>query len=343
MPKHVLVTGSSGHLGTALMLTLPSLGYTPIGIDILPSPTTTIIGSITSPSFVIGLFTQYTFHSVLHTATLHKPHVGTHSKSQFIDVNITGTTILLEHAAAAGCKSFIFTSSTTTFGRALAPKPGEPAAWIDERVVPQPKNIYGVTKVCAEDVCELVHRQTGMPVIVLRTSRFFPEEDDVLERREGWSDGNLKANELTYRRVDIADVVSAHICAMERAQEGTVSWGRYIVSAPTPFLNSPETLKLLDCDANEALRRVVPGFAEVYGRVGWRFLGRVDRVYDSGKAVRELGWKPEWTFERAVERVGKGEEWRSELSLKVGKRGYHDVPTGVYTTAIGSGAGGVPA
>jgi hypothetical protein len=48
--------------------------------------------------------------------------------------------------------------------------------------------------------------------------------------------------------------------------------------------------------------------------------------------VRELGWRPEYTFEKAVERVGRGEEWRSELSLKVGKLGYHTVSTGVYTT-----------
>ncbi|KAH9211789.1 hypothetical protein DL95DRAFT_392235 [Leptodontidium sp. 2 PMI_412] len=338
MSKLVLVTGSSGHLGSALMYALPSLGYEPIGLDILPSPTTTIVGSITSASLLTSIFTEYKFHSIIHTATLHKPHVGTHSKSDFISVNITGTTLLLEHAATANVTSFIFTSSTTTFGRALAPAKGEPAAWIDENVVPEPKNIYGVTKVCAEDVCELVHRQTGMAVIVLRTSRFFPEEDDMVERREGWDEGNLKVNELVYRRVDVADIVGACVCAMERAGEGSVVWGKYVVSAPSPFEDCEETRRLLDEDAEEALRRVVPGFEEVYGRVGWRFLDRVDRVYDSSKAVRELGWKPVYTFQRAVEMVGRGEEWRSELMIKVGKRGYHAVPTGVYTTAVEGGA-----
>ena len=61
-------------------------------------------------------------------------------------------------------------------------------------------------------------------------------------------------------------------------------------------------------------------------------MGRVDRVYDAGRAMEVLGWRPEYTIQRAVGKVGKGEEWRSELAVRVGKLGYHQVPTGVYTT-----------
>lgn len=171
----------------------------------------------------------------------------------------------------------------------------------------------------------------------MRTSRFFPEQDDVESRREGWEDANLKVNELCYRRVDLADVVSAHVCAMEKASvsvEEGVRWGKYIISAPPPFASNPDTLTLLDQNAGEALRGVVPGYEHVYGKLGWKFLDRVDRVYDSSKAVRELGWKPVYTFQRALACVERGEEWRSEVAIKVGKRGYHAVPTGVYTTAV---------
>lgn len=330
MQKTVLVTGSSGHLGSALMQSLPSLGYDPIGLDSLPSPTTTVVGSVSDAALLSSLFAHHAFHSVLHAATLHKPHVGSHSKADFIDVNITGTTLLLEHASAAKCDSFVFTSSTTTFGRALAPRPGTPAAWIDESVVPKPKNIYGVTKVCAEDVCELVHRQTGMPVIVLRTSRFFPEEDDVDERRQAYDDHNLKVNELTYRRVDVADVVSAHVSAMNKASE--VRWGKYIISSPPPFLKDEDTLRQLDFNAKEAIKLVVPLYEQIYAERGWKFLDRIDRVYDSNKAIRELGWAPVYTFQRALEQIANGKEWRSDLTLQVGMKGYHPMPTGVYTT-----------
>ena len=40
--------------------------------------------------------------AVFHTATLHKPHVATHSRQDFVATNITGTLNLLEEAVAAG-------------------------------------------------------------------------------------------------------------------------------------------------------------------------------------------------------------------------------------------------
>src|SRR5262249_46444380 len=141
----ILVTGSAGHLGEALMRTLRYDGHEPLGVDIKKSPFTHEVGSIVDRSFVRRCMRGVT--AVLHTATLHKPHVVTHTRQAFVDTNITGTLNLLEEAAAAGIGAFIFTSTTSVFGRALSPPVPAPAAWITEEVVPLPKNIYGVTKV----------------------------------------------------------------------------------------------------------------------------------------------------------------------------------------------------
>ena len=172
----ILVTGSAGHLGEALMRTLQGSEHQAFGIDVLPSPYTQRVGSIADRQFVRACMRGV--QAVLHAATLHKPHVATHSRQAFVDTNVTGTLNLLEVADAAGVSAFVFTSTTSAFGRALVPPTGEPAAWITESVVPVPKNIYGATKVAAEDLCELMHRDRGLPCIVLRTSRFFPEGDD---------------------------------------------------------------------------------------------------------------------------------------------------------------------
>src|SRR5438067_13942126 len=94
----------------------------------------------------------------------------------------------------------------TTLFRSI-PAEGEPARWITEDVAPQPRNIYGVTKLAAEQLCELIHRRSGLPCLILRTSRFFPEEDDDRAAREAYRDDNLKVNEFLNRRADIADVV----------------------------------------------------------------------------------------------------------------------------------------
>jgi UDP-glucose 4-epimerase len=178
----ILVTGSSGHLGEALIRTLKATNREVVGLDIVPSAFTEKIGSITERDDVRSAVKG--IDAILHTATLHKPHVATHSRQDFVDTNITGTLNLLEEAVSAGVQSFIFTSTTSTFGDALVPSAESPAAWITEDTVPIPKNIYGVTKTAAEALCELFYRNNGLPCLILRTSRFFPEVDDRKEVRE---------------------------------------------------------------------------------------------------------------------------------------------------------------
>ena len=321
----VLVTGSSGHLGEALVRTLRADGEEVVGLDVLPSPCTTVVGSVADRALVRRCLDGV--DAVLHTATLHKPHVGSHTRQDFVDTNITGTLTLLEESVAAGVGSFVFTSTTSAFGRALTPAEGEPAAWITEAVVPVPRNVYGASKVAAEDLCELVARDHGLPVVILRTSRFFPEGDDREEVRANYADLNLKVNELLSRRVDLEDVVSAHRRAVERAPR--VGFGRYIVSATTPF--TPDDRAELRTDAPAVLRRRAPAYEEIYGARGWRMFPSLDRVYDNARARAELGWSPRYDLAHALERLAAGEDPRSPLALAVGAKGYHAQATGIYT------------
>lgn len=128
----VLVTGSTGHLGEALMRALPVLGHAPVGLDIIAGPFTKHVGSIVDRDVVRRCLSGA--DAVVHAATLHKPHIATHEKRAFIDTNVTGTLTLLEEAVTARVGAFIFTSTTSAFGAALSPPPGQPAAWIDEAV-----------------------------------------------------------------------------------------------------------------------------------------------------------------------------------------------------------------
>jgi UDP-glucose 4-epimerase len=66
-------------------------------------------------------------------------------------------------------------------------------------------------------ICRLFHRNQGLACVVLRTSRFFPEEDDNQVTRETYADDNARANEFLFRRVDLEEAVSAHLSAGERA------------------------------------------------------------------------------------------------------------------------------
>jgi nucleoside-diphosphate-sugar epimerase len=321
----VLVTGSSGHLGEGLVRVLSADGHDAVGLDILESPHTTILGSIAERDVVRRSLRD--IEAVVHAATLHKPHVGSHGRQEFVDTNITGTLNLLEEAVAAGVASFVFTSTTSAFGRALVPPEGAPAARITEEVAPVPRNVYGVTKTAAEDLCELVHRDHGLPCLILRTSRFFPEADDRDDVRAAYEDANLKVNELLYRRVDLEDVVDAHRLAIERAP--AIGFGRYIISATTPF--GTEDLADLRTDAPAVVRRHFPDCEAIYAERGWRMFPSIERVYVNELARDELGWSPRWDFRYALDRVRAGEEPRSELAVAVGAKGYHDTSTGPYT------------
>src|SRR5262249_18709705 len=153
-------------------------------------------------------------------------------------------------------------------------------------------NIYGVTKLAAENLCELFQRRTGMPCIILRTSRFFPEEDDDHTPRRAFDDNNLKANEFLYRRADIEDIVSAHILAMKKG--AAIGFGRYLISATTPFTRAD--LGELRADAPAVVRRYAPGYEEEYRRRGWSMIQSIDRVYVNELARTQLEWEPKYDF-----------------------------------------------
>ncbi len=313
----VLVTGSAGHLGEALVRTLQESRHEVAGLDLLDSPFTTHVGSVAEHGFVRKCMRGVDV--VIHAATLHKPHVATHPRRAFVETNISGTLAVLEAAQVSGVSGVVFSSTTSAFGTTLRPGEGRAAAWVTEDFEQTPKNIYGVTKKAAEDLCELLFRTKGLPCIILRTSRFFPEADDSLERRSRYDDLNLKANEYLYRRIDLADAAEAHILAAGKAPE--IGFGRYIVSATSPFRR--EHLARLRTDAPGVVRDLFPDYEDAYSERGWKMLPGIDRVYVNQRARDELGWRPRFDFRTVLDRLRRGEDMFSPLARAVGSKGHH--------------------
>jgi len=128
-------------------------------------------------------------------------------------------------------------------------------------------------------------------------------------------------NEFLYRRVDIEDVVGAHLLALEKAT--AQGFGRYIISATTPFLR--EDLAELRTNAPEVLAKRVPEYEPEYARRGWKMFAGIDRVYVNDSARTGLGWRPRYDFQYVLERLARGDDFRSELAQKVGSKGYHSL------------------
>lgn len=322
----ILVTGSAGHLGEAILRLGRARNIPMTGLDRVPSPFTDHVADVADIDAVTHAMAGVT--GIIHTATLHKPHVATHSVQAFVDTNISGTLTLLQAATTAHVSAFVFTSTTSTFGRALSPPPGAPAAWIDETVRPVPKNIYGATKTGAEDLCQLYANTRNLPCVVLRTSRFFPEPDDDPVKRQAFPDDNAKANEYLFRRVDIQDAALAHLDALTHAP--ALGFGRYIISAPSPF--QPADLLGLRHDPRAVTAQYFPDMPAIYDQLGWRMFDQIDRVYDSTAPQRDLDWHPHFTFARVLKQAAQGLPIGSDLARDIGIKGYHgsDYDDGLY-------------
>ena len=308
LPSPVLVTGSSGHLGAALMRRLRAEGVSAVGLDPIPGPTTDVVGSAADRGLVDEAMSGV--QAVLHAGALHKPQVATHSRRDFVDANIIGTQNLLEAGCEAGIDRFVFTSTTSLMidrqlraGLATdSDQPRRAAAWITEALAPlKPRNIYGVSKLAAEHLCRLQHDLLGLPVVILRTSRFFPEEDDRSQHIQQ-SGPNTKVNELLFRRVSLEDVVESHLQALRRAP--ALGFDTFIISAPSPFQRGDREALLRDAPA--VVAGYFPGYRAIYARLGWSMFDRIDRVYVSDRAVGRLGWRPKMDFAAALAALEAG-------------------------------------
>ena len=302
----ILLTGSSGWLGRFLAPRLRQEGHDVVGLDVAPGVDTQVIGSVAERLLVERVFEQQAIDAVVHAGALHKPDIVRYPAQAFVDVNVTGTLNLLETASAAGVGRFVFTSTTSLMiseaVRAGRDGGAMQAFWLDESFAPlEPRNIYGATKLAAEQLCRLHSREHGLPVIVLRTGRFFPEEDDTHRDLSG---PNIKANEFLNRRLTVEDAAESHLAALAKAPE--IGFGTYIVAAPPPF--EKEDAADLVTDAPAVIARYFPEAADLYTRAGWTLPLHIDRVYDPSLIERELGFRCRTDFAAVLGALARGEE-----------------------------------
>lgn len=297
----ILLTGSSGWLGRVLAPRLRLDGHQVVGLDPVPGPETAVVGTVADRALVDEVVAGHRVEAVIHAAALHKPDIARFPPQAFVDVNVAGTLNVLESAAAAGVGRVVFTSTTSLMISAqVRDGSAGAAAWITEDFAPlAPRNIYGVTKLAAEGLCRL-YAADGLPVVVLRTGRFFPEDDDT----QPGDGANLKAVEFLHRRLTVADAAQAHVAALEHAPR--LGFETFIVSAPTPL--RPGDAARLMTDAPAVVARYYPRAPELFAARGWRLPARIDRVYDASKAERLMGFRCRTDFAAILDALERGEE-----------------------------------
>lgn len=297
----VLLTGSSGWLGRFLAPQLRAAGHDVVGLDVAPGRDTQVLGNVADAALVDRTVTSQGIETIIHSGALHKPDIARYPRQAFVDCNVTGTLNLLEAAVRAGHDRFVFTSTTSLMvSQRVHMGEAEAAFWMDEAFYEgPPRNIYGVTKAAAENLCRLFAAEHGIDIAILRTGRFFPEDDDTHHDLSG---ENMKANEFLNRRLSAADAARAHLAALT----GIAGLGceTFVLSAPPPFARA-EAGELAR-DARAVIARHFPDAAERYAARGWELPQTIDRVYDPGKAERLLGFRCETGFADVLAALRQG-------------------------------------
>ncbi len=271
----ILITGSSGQLGAAIAEQL-GRDHELIGIDVNPGLWTQRLVSITDRRTIFQLAREV--DAIIHVASLHQPHIATCSEQDFIETNVLGTLTLLEAAAQAGIRRFVYTSTTSLYGRAMVSH--RQAVWVTEDLVPRPRDIYDRTKITAEHLCRRFALSKELPTICLRVARFFPQPD------------SLHVLYRLYRGVDVRDVAAAHALAVTNSD---IQFGVFNIAARSPFLEGD--VRALRRDAVAVLRERAPGIIDLFAQRGWKLPTSIDRVYVIARAERSLGYRPRHNFD----------------------------------------------
>lgn len=267
----VLVTGASGRIGAAVCAAVAATGDEAIGFDRLPSPRTQVVADLLDAPALRGALAGV--DAIVHAAALHAPHVSERPDAEFERVNVDGTCALLDAAAAAGIRRFVFTSTTALYGAGA--QANEAALWVDEDTPPAPLTVYHRTKLAAEALLEEAAAQGGPSLRVLRMGRCFPEGPALM------------AIHRLHRGIDARDVADAHALALRDAGPHAA---RFVIAHPTPFERKDAAALWHDAAAVIAERE--PALAAAFAARGWPLPVRIDRVYDARRAMGALGWRP---------------------------------------------------
>ncbi|ERS84287.1 hypothetical protein Q672_02180 [Marinobacter sp. EVN1] len=166
MNKHILVTGGSGFVGSALIKRLLSehRDILAVGRSDVNLPVETVKVSSFSELGALGQRLG-SVDVVVHCAA--RAHIMNDDTvdplAEYRKVNVDGTLNVARHALEAGVKRFLFVSSIKVNGEHTPP--GRP---FTEEAAPAPEDPYGISKYEAERELQALCAETGMELVIIR-------------------------------------------------------------------------------------------------------------------------------------------------------------------------------
>ena len=316
----ILVTGGAGYIGGTVAGLLASKGHQAVVFDnlshsrrdLLPDGVEFVQGDVGDRPLLENLFIAAKqqgapFHGVLHFAALIEAGESMVHPEAFFRNNTASTLSLLEAMLAHGPRRLVFSSTAAVYG-----EPQTVPILEDARL--KPTNTYGESKLLAEYMLDWMHRIHGLrsaslryfnvagapegPNGVTRGEAHEPESnliplvlDVALGRRASiriYGDDYPTPDGTCIRDyIHVSDLAEAHLLALAALETENGAERRLVFN----FANGQGFSVR---EVVESARRVTghPIPAEVHPR---RSGDPAVLVASSEKAVRELGWKPNYT------------------------------------------------
>lgn len=160
----ILVTGAAGFLGRVVSGHLDGTGAK-VRRMVRRRPTQSETDTVLVPDLLDRRAVRAAVRGtdvVVHLAArAHIMRSSPGAEREFTSANVEGTRIVMEEAAAAGVRKFVFFSSVKAVGEENT------APWT-ESVVPRPTDPYGVSKFRAEETVRELGERSGVATVILR-------------------------------------------------------------------------------------------------------------------------------------------------------------------------------
>jgi len=166
--EHVIVTGGAGYIGSHACKALKIAGYVPVTLDNLSTGWQDAVKfgpfehvDLMDRAAIDAVFEKYKPIAVMHFAAFSQVGESMQDPAKYWRNNVMGSLNLIEAAADANIKKFVFSSTCATYG-------DQDNVVLDETSAQYPINAYGASKRAVEDILKDFEKARGMEHVIFR-------------------------------------------------------------------------------------------------------------------------------------------------------------------------------
>jgi UDP-glucose 4-epimerase len=296
--QKIIITGGTGFIGSAVIKLLQEFGYEIFVIDNLSFGNRGFIDiddhhffqeDILDRKQMFEIFETVKPDWLIHLAAIHFiPYCNQYSYES-ANINIQGTMNVFDAAAKFGVKKIFFASTAAVYpiyDEAITE--GHPTG---------PLDIYGLSKLTGERLCNEFHLKTNIPTVICRFfNAFGPNETNPhlipeIQNQINAGQRTINLGNLTPKRdfIHTHDMARAVRLLMEKEMQGinTFNLGRGIEYSVTEIVEASERQLGEKITIEQEASRI-------------RKTERMHLLADVTKLKNATGWEPEWGIDEGV-------------------------------------------